>query len=208
MKAELERLAERVEALRVDFGTDRIECGFVAQRTIARDLRALAARCDQPAGEPVPLPEPDHQRLVGTGPVPCWQSYYSADQLRTHAETLAAQWRTLALQAAGALQAERLALKTAERELDELKEWRFDVSEGLGYCCAAGAEWDAATIVRDSIAEVLRLSGERNELLESLGAIRRNCRRGGDSVGMSAFGVSAIAAMCDDAITNATKRVT
>lgn len=103
MKAELERLAERVAALSVREDTDGGSfCAQYEQRRIERELRALAARCDnnpteekevmrsagqcdlsgspsatkppaseaggdQPAGEPVPLPEPAEDVKQGEG---------------------------------------------------------------------------------------------------------------------------------------------
>lgn len=88
-KAELERLAERVNEIVGESGSDKAEL-----RAIERELRALAARCDQPAGEPGPLPGPAHyiegfeySGSIGKHRVriPC----YTADQLRTHREEYA-----------------------------------------------------------------------------------------------------------------------
>lgn len=116
--------------------------GPSALREWARQLRDLAARCDQPAGEPVPLPvpafkvRPDGEWFeflrVGGIESDCATSLYTADQLRTHreeyAETVAAPLRDRVAELEqsrahlGRLADETLERAlTAERERDEAR---------------------------------------------------------------------------------------
>lgn len=159
MPDELERLADMRELIKeLDRGiasaTKAKECGGRGTYGLGvetlKTLRALAARCDQPAGEPVPLPEPvvEIYERDDVGSIVEWKEgsesiegprhlLYTADQLRTHreeyAETVAAPLRErVAELEAGISRAKRDSrvrtmrimqhrIKTAERERDEAK---------------------------------------------------------------------------------------
>lgn len=128
--------------------------GPSALREWARQLRALAARCDQPAGEPVPLPEFQHFTFRADGVhlhysdgsgsrpetlrdavhitqpnVKCeWTPLYTADQLRTHreeyAETVAAPLREQARCWQGVAEGEVELRQLANEEIADLKRER------------------------------------------------------------------------------------
>ena len=90
---------------------------------------------DQPAGEPVPLPEPAYVRTYYDWPD---EHYYTADQLRTHAETVAAPWKGSAMRLFQSEQDARhdrdawqARAETAERERDNGRKLLREVSEEL-----------------------------------------------------------------------------
>lgn len=124
-KAEIERLADlfrqRAENL---LGNGNMEAG-TAYRQAEDDIRALAARCDQPAGEPVPLPKPGVADADGK-PFAYWP-----DQLRTHREEYAETVRKQAVRKLAELHSHNLRrmlerAETAERERDAEKAFAED----------------------------------------------------------------------------------
>jgi len=135
MRDELERLAGRLEAA----DTNDTDCLQAAEL-----LRALAARFDQPVGEPVPLPDafahvdcegskvtscaelvwPRQVRAGSRGAKAAWRELspglhplYTADQLREYAETVAAPLRKACAQMMSDAMAAKLDKETAELKL-------------------------------------------------------------------------------------------